>query len=160
MKARFVFCWVGRTSAEYARVAEKLYLGRIRRYREARILVVAEERQGGRYSREHRLEREGERILDKLDGLDNPFVMALDPRGKQLGSRSFAARIRDGAWDSGRPLVIVVGGPDGLSSHVRERADRLLGLSQMTLPHDLARIVILEQTYRALTILHRHPYDR
>lgn len=160
MKAPIVFCWVGKTSAEYARVAEKLYLPRIRRYREARTLVVSEERQGSRYSADHRVEREGERILARLDGLDNPFVFALDPRGKAYGSREFAEQVRAGAWETGRPLAIVVGGPDGLSSGVRQRADRLLGLTRLTLPHDLARVVILEQTYRAMTILHGHPYDR
>ncbi len=160
MKGPVVFCWVGRTSADYARAAERDYLARIRRYRDARIVVVGEERQGGRYTAEHRLEREGTRILAKIDSLDAPFVFALDPRGKEMTSRTYARTIRDGAWNSGRPLVIVVGGPDGISSLVRQKADHLLGLSRMTLPHDLARVMVLEQTYRALTIIHGHPYDR
>ena len=160
MSGSLIFCWVGKTAAEYAKCAEREYLGRIGRYCDARVLTVAEERHDGTYSPAHRMEREGRKILDKLSGVEPACVIVLDPAAKQMRSRDFAERVRAEAYDAGRNVVFVVGGPDGISSLVRQRADWLLGLSEMTLPHDLARVVLLEQAYRALTIINGHPYDR
>ena len=155
-----VFCWVGRTTAPYAREGERQYVERIERYQPCRVVAVAEERQGSRYSAEHRLEREGTRIIERVGKLDPAFVVAVDPRGQESNSREFAKLLRQQAFEAGRTPVFVVGGPDGLSSSVRQRANRLLGLSRLTLPHDMARLLVVEQVYRALTIIHGHPYDR
>lgn len=160
MSAEIVFLWVGKTAARYARAGEPEYLERIGRYRPARVISVRQERQGSRYSTRHRVEREGERLLERLDRLEPVTVVALDPDGRELGSRDFARRLQRTAFDGGRNLALVVGGPDGISLPVRKRADLTLGLSQMTFPHDMARLMILEQVYRALTIIHGHPYDR
>lgn len=160
MSAEIVFLWVGKTSAAYARTGIDEYIERAGRYRPCRILVVAEEKQGNRYSSRHRLEREGRAILERLEPLQPAVVVALDPSGKALSSARFAAQLERACYAEARRIVFVVGGPDGLSSAVRERADRLLSLSRMTLPHDMARLVLAEQVYRALTIIHGHPYDR
>lgn len=160
MSGAFVFCWVGRTAADYARAAEREYLGRIRRYCEARVVTVGEERRDGTYDAEHCLDREGRRILDRIQALEPACVVVLDVAGHQTSSHELAEYVRAEGRDRGRNVVFVVGGPDGISSLVRQRADRLLGLSRMTLPHDMARVVVLEQAYRALTIIHGHPYDR
>ena len=160
MSAPILFCWVGKTSAEYARTGVSEYTGRIARYRPCRELVVAQERGNRRFSREHRVEREGQRILDRLDPLGPPALIALDGSGKQIDSRQLAVWVRQYSYDEGRPLAFVVGGPDGLSSSVLRRADRLLGLSRLTLPHDMARLFLTEQVYRSLTIIEGHPYDR
>lgn len=158
--ADIVLVWVGRTSAEYARLGLQDYLQRIRRYRSCEELPVAEERQTGRYSREHRLEREGEAILGVLDDLQPAWVAVVDARGKQLGSQEFAELVRRQCYDDTRKLAFVVGGPDGLAPAVRNRADLVLGLGHMTMAHDLARLVLLEQLYRAFTLIHSHPYAR
>ena len=122
--------------------------------------TVPEERQTKRYTAAHRIEREGRAIHGRLDELASPWVAVLDPAGKQLTSRDFAARLQHDSRESGRPAVFVVGGPDGLCYSVRDRADLLIGLSRLTLPHDMARLLLAEQVYRAMTIIHGHPYDR
>ena len=160
MSAEIVFLWVGKISAPYARSGIDDYLRRANRYRPSRTLSVAEEKQGSRYTTEHRLEREGSAILQRLDALTPATVVALDPRGSVLTSRELAALVERTCYQESRRMVFVVGGPDGLSSAIRERADRLLALTRMTLPHDLARLLLAEQIYRALTIIHGHPYDR
>lgn len=84
----------------------------------------------------------------------------LDGRGETLTSEKFAARIE--AWrDAGTPaLAFVIGGPDGLDSRFRSEADLVLSLSSMTWPHQLVRLMLAEQLYRATAILTGHPYHR
>jgi 23S rRNA (pseudouridine1915-N3)-methyltransferase len=83
----------------------------------------------------------------------------LDPAGKPLDSQHFAGLFRN-AEMQGHDLVFVVGGHDGLPEAWRSRADLLLSLSALTMPHELARAVLAEQIYRAFTILRGHPYPR
>jgi 23S rRNA (pseudouridine1915-N3)-methyltransferase len=83
----------------------------------------------------------------------------LDPAGKALDSERFAELFAQ-AEMRGHDLVFVVGGHDGLPAAWRERADLLVSLSAMTMPHELARAVLAEQIYRAFTILRGHPYPR
>jgi 23S rRNA (pseudouridine1915-N3)-methyltransferase len=83
----------------------------------------------------------------------------LDPAGKTMDSCAFTNLIRRAELDA-RDLVFVVGGADGLPSDWRGRADLLLSLSSMTLPHELARAVLTEQIYRAFATLRGHPYPR
>jgi 23S rRNA (pseudouridine1915-N3)-methyltransferase len=80
----------------------------------------------------------------------------LDPAGLAADSAAFAQLVET----AGRDIVFVVGGADGLPAEWRSRADRLLTLSPMTMPHELARVVLAEQIYRALTTLRGHPYPR
>jgi 23S rRNA (pseudouridine1915-N3)-methyltransferase len=86
-------------------------------------------------------------------------VICLDPAGKRMDSAAFAALIGK-AEASATDLVFVVGGADGLSAEWRSRADLLVSLSPMTMPHELARVVLAEQIYRAFATLRGHPYAR
>ena len=83
----------------------------------------------------------------------------LDPAGREMESRQFTALVERAEME-GRDLVFVVGGADGLPLAWRDRADLLISLSRMTLPHELARAVLAEQIYRAFTTLRGHPYPR
>jgi 23S rRNA (pseudouridine1915-N3)-methyltransferase len=83
----------------------------------------------------------------------------LDPAGKSLDSNAFA-ELFSKAEMTGHDLVFVIGGHDGHSDAWRQRADMLVSLSAMTMPHELARAVLAEQIYRAFTILRGHPYPR
>lgn len=83
----------------------------------------------------------------------------LDPAGRALDSNAFAGLFAK-AEMAGRDLVFVVGGHDGLPQSWREHGDLLVSLSAMTMPHELARVVLAEQIYRAFTILRGHPYPR
>jgi 23S rRNA (pseudouridine1915-N3)-methyltransferase len=105
-----------------------------------------------------RREEEGAALLRLTRDAD--VLIALDERGKALGSEAFArllAETRDGGAGA---MGLVIGGPDGLSDGVRNAARMQLALGAMTLPHGLARIVLAEQLYRAATILSGHPYHR
>jgi len=96
--------------------------------------------------------------LERLVARTVPILILLDSRGKQLSSEDFAEhliRLRDSGTQS---VILAVGPPDGWSPLARARADLLLSFGLITLPHDLARLVLAEQIYRALTILARHPY--
>ena len=80
-------------------------------------------------------------------------MIALDERGKDLTTKQFAALLQ-------RETVFVIGGPDGLDEKIKSEAAMLLRLSSLTLPHALAQVVLLEQIYRAATLLTGHPYHR
>jgi len=97
--------------------------------------------------------REGEALLSKLK------PEALDERGTLLDSVELA-RLVATARDAGRELVFAIGGDEGLDTPVRERAWKVLALSRMTLPHRLARLVLLEQLYRAFSMLRGEPYHK
>jgi 23S rRNA (pseudouridine1915-N3)-methyltransferase len=100
---------------------------------------------------------EAERLRAALPA--GAVCVALDERGRDLTSAAFAEQL--GRWrDGGDSPVFVIGGPDGLTEAFRRDARLLLRLSSMTLPHALARVLLVEQLYRAWSILSRHPYHR
>lgn len=102
-------------------------------------------------------EQEGEALLAALRPQER--VIALDVLGRTLSTDDLADTLRDWQVD-GRPAALLVGGPEGLSRAVLERADEKWSLSRLTLPHPLVRIVVAEQLYRAWTLLRGHPYHR
>lgn len=105
-----------------------------------------------------RLDEEGRKLLETLP--ENGCLIILDERGKSLSSPAFANAIEQ-RRDSGlRHLTLAIGGPDGHSEMVRKRADLLLSFGAMTWPHQIARILLSEQLYRAATIMNGHPYHR
>ena len=90
---------------------------------------------------------------------DGAAVVLLDPRGETLDSPKIAARLR--SWnDSGRDVAFVIGGPDGLAQSLSENVTLRLAFGTATWPHQLVRVMLLEQLYRAVTILSGHPYHR
>lgn len=102
-------------------------------------------------------EQEGDALLAALKPQER--VIALDVLGRTLSTEDMAATLRDWQVD-GRPAALLIGGPEGLSRAVLERADEKWSLSRLTLPHPLVRIVIAEQIYRAWSLLKGHPYHR
>jgi 23S rRNA (pseudouridine1915-N3)-methyltransferase len=86
-------------------------------------------------------------------------LVTLDGKGKELDSSSFA-RWLAAAQSDGRDLAMVIGGADGLADEIKAKADASLALSRFTLPHGLARVVLAEQLYRAVSLLANHPYHR
>jgi len=136
MKLRLVA--VGKI-APFLRDAQEHYLKRVRN------LELVEVKKG------RNVKEEGEKLLSKAKGT----VVVLDERGKELSSREFASFI------SKHPFItFIVGGANGLDEEVKRRGDFLLSLSKMTLQHDIARIVLLEQIFRAQEILRGSPYHR
>jgi len=88
------------------------------------------------------------------------ILVALDERGRQLGSREFAQKLAGWRDQGVAEIAFVIGGADGLADSLRQRADLALSLGQMTWPHMLARAMLVEQIYRAQQILAGHPYHR
>jgi 23S rRNA (pseudouridine1915-N3)-methyltransferase len=95
-----------------------------------------------------------------LDRYNHAYLVVLDPAGRHWTSEQFAAFIDRSQNNAVRELLFLVGGADGVSDATRRKADLLLALSRLTLPHELARVVLAEQIYRAFTILRGHPYAR
>ncbi|MGA8540392.1 MAG: 23S rRNA (pseudouridine(1915)-N(3))-methyltransferase RlmH [Terriglobales bacterium] len=137
--------WIGKTKEPAIEALTDEYLKRISRYAEvegqplkdeAAILSLAS---GGRQKKErHKL-------------------VLLDSRGKQLSSDDLAEFLQREQLNA-VPLLFAIGGSDGFSDEARQRAGFALSLGKMTLPHELARVILLEQLYRAFTILKNHPY--
>jgi 23S rRNA (pseudouridine1915-N3)-methyltransferase len=108
-------------------------------------------------------DREGELLLSGLETMSrkstSPMVIALDERGTAFTSTAFAQRL--GSWrDQGLDPLFIIGGADGLALPVLERAGLTLALGVMTWPHLLVRVLLVEQLYRAQSILEGHPYHR
>jgi len=103
------------------------------------------------------IEKEGQQMLAAIP--DQHFVVALDSRGKQWSTEQLSERLAD--WRmQGRDMSLLIGGPDGLSKACLTRADITWSLSALTLPHPLVRVLLVEQLYRAWSILNNHPYHK
>ncbi|QLA16936.1 23S rRNA (pseudouridine(1915)-N(3))-methyltransferase RlmH [Desulfolutivibrio sulfoxidireducens] len=148
---RFVF--VGQAKAPFFRQAEDHYLEAVNRSIAATRVVVKDARAGRPAERNT---AEGRGLLERLGPRD--FVVVLDGRGKMYDSPGLAARLRVLVEDPGRAPCFVVGGAYGLADEVLARADEIVSLGPGTLPHELARVVLLEQIYRATAILRGAPY--
>lgn len=134
-----------------------IYTERFPREWKFRLDTIATVRRNKNDKSRQAMEAEGELITAKLDQVEQ--VVLLDERGKQLTSKSLASKLSD--WQSdGRDLCFVIGGPDGVSDTVRQRADMMWSLSQLTLPHGMARALLSEQLYRAWSLQSGHPYHR
>ncbi len=99
--------------------------------------------------------------VDQARGKGDPLpVVLLDAAGKAFTSEAFARWLARKERSGARKLVFLVGGAEGFSEETKKRADELLSLGPMTLPHELARVVLLEQLYRAFALLRDHPYPK
>ena len=103
------------------------------------------------------IEIEGQALLKAVGQRD--FVVALDVQGKTMSTEALAAKLSHWQMD-GRDISLLIGGPDGLAADCLTRSDMRWSLSDLTLPHPLVRIVLMEQLYRAWTINANHPYHR
>ena len=120
------------------------------------VELKPEERGAGKDSAKA-MAAEGSRILGAIP--HGATVIALDERGKGLSTQGLSVMLA-GWMREGVAPVFVIGGADGLDGAVKERADKLVSLSALTLPHALVRVLLAEQLYRAWSILAKHPYHR
>lgn len=154
---RITLVAVGRPAHPDLRRAIRDYEERVGRYFDLETVEVSAAGGAGRSDGEVR-RREGERILQRSSSAGTRF--ALTRQGKTLTSRSLATTIDRARTYTPDGLAFLVGGAHGLSSRVLEQADHALSLSTFTLPHELARLVLVEQLYRAGTILRGEPYHK
>lgn len=144
---------VGHLKTSWFREAAAHYLTALQRHVAAEECVVRDGKNG---SPQRRMAEEGRAVLDRLDGRDR--LVALDEGGRSLPSRELAAWLGRLIADPGRRPCFVVGGAFGLAPEVLARAESRLALGPGTLPHELARVVLYEQLYRAASILAGSPY--
>jgi 23S rRNA (pseudouridine1915-N3)-methyltransferase len=143
--------------AELAAVIER-YVNRIKHFFPIDVTEVQTER-GRQGSRDGSIMRaQSGRLLAGIP--EQGYTVVLDERGRSMDSLKFAKWLERLTIDQPHGVTFVVGGDVGLSETVRERADLLLSLSAMTLPHQLARVVLLEQIYRACTLMRNIPYHK
>ena len=148
---------VGERQPAWVDDAFRAYSGRFPPQWKFRLEVIATAKRGKSEHSQRAVESEGEQILGKIPAGEN--VVLLDEKGRQPTSQELAERLS--AWQAdGRDLCFVIGGPDGVSERCRGRADFVWSLSNLTLPHGLARVLFAEQLYRAWSLLSGHPYHR
>ena len=136
---------VGTPKLEYAKIGCQMYATRLERFHKIRFTRVKDSRKSG----ETAMLEEGANILEAVG---KAFLFALDPNGKQLETPILAQKLELLGVDGHGELAFCIGGDEGLSEIVRSRADFLWSLSRLTLPHDLAQLVVLEALYRASTV--------
>jgi len=155
---RIELVFVGKTRFPEADEGIHRYLTRLRRYLPDRVHTVRAEKITRSVTQEMVRERESRRIR-QLIGKNDRLVL-WDERGKGMSSEELAAFLKDAQLKGESKLWMVVGGPLGLSGKFRQEAHTVLALSRMTFPHDLARLLVVEQLYRAFTILRGEPYHK
>lgn len=147
---------VGKLAEAWQREAAADYAGRLQRYFPLEIIELKEEKGGRKGDITGLLRREGERILEKVP--EQSLLVVLDERGRDLSSEQLAEKLGEEMLHGGRDWCLVIGGPYGLDSAIKQRADLQLSLSKMTFTHQMARLFLLEQLYRGSTILRNEPY--
>lgn len=137
--------WIGKTKEPAIAALTEEYLKRISRYAQVEGVTLRDE----------------EDLLAKFSSPKSAAkstLVLMDSRGKEFSSEQFAKFLGDYQDRNPLPLVFAIGGADGFSDAVRSGAQHVISLGKMTLAHELARVVLLEQVYRAFTILKGHPY--
>lgn len=151
MKCRVL--WLGKTRDAWIKAAIAEYATRIGHYLPLTMDELKDEKDA---TQEEGRRKEGERLLRQVS--PQAVLVVLDERGKQLDSRQFADFIGKCRDNGTSELAFAIGGAYGFSDEVRKRADRVLALSAMTFTHQMVRPFLLEQIYRACTILNNEPY--
>jgi 23S rRNA (pseudouridine1915-N3)-methyltransferase len=149
--------WViGNTSFPYLKEGTAIYEKRLKHYLPFEYSIIPDIKNAKSRTNEQLKEKEGELILKKLDKGD--WLILLDEGGKEFSSVKFAKYMENMLQQSHKRLVFVVGGAYGFSDDVYQRANAKMSLSKMTFSHQMVRLFVLEQLYRAMTILRNQPY--
>ncbi|WP_017415094.1 23S rRNA (pseudouridine(1915)-N(3))-methyltransferase RlmH [Clostridium tunisiense] len=152
---------VGKLKEKYLKEAIDEYAKRLQRYCKISIIELQDEKTPDNASEKEELQiknKEGEAILKAIK--DNSFVVALDLKGKMLTSEEFSSYIEELGVSGKSDLAFVIGGSLGLSQEVLNRANYKLCFSKMTFPHQLFRVMLLEQIYRGFRIMKGEPYHK
>lgn len=142
--------WIGKTKEPAIETLTGEYLKRISRYAEVAGVVLKDEAAVLSLA-------SGERLQKRPQNKERYKLVLLDSRGKQFSSEELAGFL-EREQGNATPLLFAIGGSDGFREEARRQAGIILSLGKMTLPHELARVILVEQLYRAFTILKNHPY--
>ena len=149
---KFRFIWIGKTKDKNWRALQDEYLQRLSHFVKFDVFEIKE-------SQPHETrEIEGKRIVETIPA--NAFVVLLDVIGKQFSSNELAQEIENWQNRSLREVIFIIGGQDGVSDGVSEKANLRLSLTKMTLTHEAARVLLAEQLYRSFTIINNYPYQK
>lgn len=146
----------GKTTEAHISVAMDLYASRIRKYTVFDIITIPELKNTKNMPYPEQKIREGKKIVQSLNPDD--YVILLDERGKEVRTIEFSELLKKIFMLPKKRIIFVIGGPWGFSEEVYSRADYKLSLSKMTFPHQLVRLLFVEQLYRAFTIIKGEPY--
>mgnify|MGYP001944195405 FL=1 len=152
---------VGKIKEKYLKLGIDEFKKRLRLYCKLSIIEVPDEQAPEHLSdKELQLikEREGEKILSKIKQDD--YVIALDLKGESLSSEQFSRKLRQISFAGKNQICFLIGGSNGLGDNVLKRAEYKLSFSNMTFPHQLMRLILLEQIYRAFKIQRNEPYHK
>lgn len=148
---------VGNTKSPFLRAGESFYLKRLRLYAPIEWIEVRPEKVTKGTLEKGILALEGRSIEKKFHSKDH--IIVLDVAGKEYSSKALSKRIERLSW-KGDDLCFVIGGPLGISNRILERAHESLSLSRLTLTHEMSRLLLLEQLYRAFTIIKGEKYHK
>jgi len=149
---------VGKTKQKHWQLAEEDYAKRVQRYAEFEQFHVKESPSDIIKNVDFVKKTEAKSILAKID--DSDFIFALDKKGKQIASEQFAKFLKDNMLHGVNKFTFVVGGPVGLPEEFLRQSDMVLSLSKMTFPHEMSKVILLEQIYRAFSILKGEKYHK
>jgi 23S rRNA (pseudouridine1915-N3)-methyltransferase len=152
MKLRFI--WPGKTKDERLRSLIDEYFKRLSRFTKCEVVEVKESRTRDAAS----VKKEWTRVLEAIG--DSTFAVLLDLNGREWSSQELASQVQRWENDAVKELAVVIGGPEGLSPEVQSRADGRWRLTRLTLTHEMARVLVVEQLYRAYAINRGLPYQK
>lgn len=152
---RIRFLWIGKSKQKPINALIEQYSDRLKHYAKHTFTELKPLRQKGMNVDEFK-ETEGEYIIDHIEVSD--FVVLLDERGKHFTSMEYSRWVQHKMNTSIGKVVYIIAGAYGASQKLKDRADHIMSLSHMTLTHDMARVLLIEQTYRSFTILRGEKY--
>ena len=150
---------VGKLKEKYWVMSENEYSKRLSRFVKLNLIQLPDEKLTGNDSLDNiAKEKEGEKIISKIP--KNSFVIAMDIKGKQLSSEEFSKQIENLSITGKSNITFIIGGSLGISDSVLNKADKKISFSKMTFPHQLFRIMLLEQIYRSFKIINNETYHK
>lgn len=155
-KMKISFWSIGKNHEPYIKEGVEEFTRRISRYYKVEWNIIPVPKNAGMMSEMDLKKKEGEIILQWLQKDD--YLVALDERGKQMSSEGLAAFVQARANESAKHLIFLIGGAFGIDNNVLKRANYKWSLSQLVFPHQLVRLILAEQVYRACTILKNEKY--
>lgn len=147
---------IGKTDAKYLNEGISEYCKRLQHYIPFELQVIADLKNTKNLTTDQQKEKEGDLLLKNLHA--NDYIVLLDERGKEFSSIQFAQYIERKTLSVSKRLIFIIGGPYGFSEKIYELANERISLSKMTLSHQMIRLFMVEQLYRAMTILKNEPY--
>lgn len=152
---------VGKIKEKFIQEGIKEYSKRLSKYCKLKIIEVSDERAPEKLSEkeiEIIKEKEGKRILSKIS--NNSYIISLDIKGKNLSSEELSKKIEDITLGGTNDIIFIIGGSLGLSEEILNKSNLKLSFSKMTFPHQLMRMILLEQIYRGFRIMKGEPYHK